>query len=120
MKKQRILRRVILAELMAAVSLTALLLRPKTEDFSLLYSSTEEVDRDYIKWVDFQVTAEALQKVEGSFHGSDFVKERTGVDNVCERAALCACGPGGKLIVKKCARDGMTIAIAKREWRIRF
>ena len=65
-------------------------------------------------------SAEALQKVEGSFHGSDFVKERTGVDNVCERAALCACGPGGKLIVKKCARDGMTIAIAKREWRIRF
>lgn len=62
MKKQRILRRVILAELVAAVSLTALLLRPKTEDFSLLYSSTEEVDRDYIKWVDFQVTAEALQK----------------------------------------------------------
>ena len=62
MKKQRILRRVILAELVAAVSLTALLLRPKTEDFSLLYSSTEEVDRDYIKWVDFQVTAEALRK----------------------------------------------------------
>lgn len=65
-------------------------------------------------------SAGELMEVEGSFHGSDFVKERTGADNVCERAALRACGPGGRLILQKNAQDGMTIAIAKREWRIRF
>lgn len=65
-------------------------------------------------------TAEQLQKVEGSFHSSEFVKENIGVDNVCERAALLACGQGGKLIYEKHAEDGMTIAITKREWRIAF
>lgn len=65
-------------------------------------------------------TAEQLQNVEGAFHTSAFVKEQIGVDNVCERAALMACGPGGKLIFRKHAEDGMTIAIAKREWRLVF
>ena len=56
--------------------------------------------------------------MEGSFTGSDFVKRTIGVDNVCERAALRACENGGTLIVKKEAEDGMTLAIAKRDWRI--
>lgn len=64
-------------------------------------------------------TAEQLQDVEGDFRTSVFVYEKVGVDNVCERAALKACG-GGKLIYKKHAEDGMTIAIAKREWRVAF
>ena len=51
---------------------------------------------------------------------SDFVKEQVGVDNVCERAALKACGCEGKLIYKKHSEDGMTIAIAKREWSVGF
>lgn len=65
-------------------------------------------------------TAEQLHKVEGSFQSSSFVKEQVGVDNVCERAALKACGSEGKLIYGKHAEDGMTIALAKREWRIVF
>lgn len=65
-------------------------------------------------------TAEELQKVEGYFQASDFVKEQVGVDNVCERAALKACEPKGKLIYEKHAEDGMTIAIAKREWSVVF
>lgn len=65
-------------------------------------------------------TVEQLQNVEGSFHTSPFVKKQIGVDNVCERAALMACGPGGKLVFRKHAEDGMTIAIAKREWRVVF
>ena len=44
--------------------------------------------------------------------------EQVGVDNVCERAALKACGAGGELIAKKCAEHGMTLAIAKRKWRV--
>jgi len=65
-------------------------------------------------------TAGQLLQVEGSFSASEFVKEQVGVDNVCERAALCACRDGGSLVYKKHAEDGMTIAIAKREWRVGF
>lgn len=65
-------------------------------------------------------TAEELERMEGNFHGSDFVRKQTGVDNVCERAALLCCGAGGILIREKCSEDGMTLAVAKREWRVDF
>lgn len=65
-------------------------------------------------------TAEQLQQLEGDFSASDFVRKQIGVDNVCERAALFACQDGGSLVYKKHAENGMTIAIAKREWRIGF
>lgn len=68
----------------------------------------------------FTFTAKQLQEVEGHFLGSEFVKQQVGVDNVCERAALKACGKFGTLIYKKYAEDGMTIAIAKRKWSIVF
>ena len=58
--------------------------------------------------------AAALQAVEGDFTESAFVAEVTGVSNVCERAAMCAAGPGAQLIKKKTARDGMTLAWARR------
>lgn len=51
--------------------------------------------------------------MEGDFQKSDFVKQTVGVDNVCERAALKACGSGGQLISHKYAEDGITIAVAK-------
>ena len=63
-------------------------------------------------------TAQELLEQKGDFSASDFVKEQVGVDNVCERAALAAAGNGGKLIYKKHAENGMTIAIAKREWSV--
>ena len=65
-------------------------------------------------------SAEELRGVKGTFHSSGFVREKTGVDNVCERAALKACGCGGKLIYEKHGADGMTIAVAKRDWSVRF
>lgn len=86
-------------------------------------------------------TAEELQQVQGTFQESPFVLSQVGVGNVCERAALKACGelwaPGagrrkgtvcgaggsgkkGTLVLPKHAEDGMTIAIAKREWRVCF
>lgn len=64
--------------------------------------------------------AEDLRKAEGAFTGSAFVEKTTGVDNVCERAAILAAGKGGELVFKKTARDGMTAAVAKREWRVKF
>ena len=68
----------------------------------------------------FTYTAEELMCVEGVFHKSEFVKKQVGVDNVCERAAMKLCEPKGKLIYEKQAEDGMTIAIAKREWSVSF
>ena len=62
--------------------------------------------------------AEELLAVPGEFTGSDFVRERTGVDSVCERAAVLA--SGGHLTRKKSARDGMTFALAAYEEVISF
>ncbi len=60
-----------------------------------------------------------LQSAEGAFQSSDFVREVTGVDNVCERSAVYASGKG-KLIAGKRAGGGVTTAFAVKEWRIRF
>ncbi len=56
-------------------------------------------------------SADRLNKVEGDFDGSGFVSEVTGVDNVCERSAVAE---GGRLIVRKEAYDGVTLAVAIR------
>ena len=67
-----------------------------------------------------KVTAlEQLRAVPGEFTGSDFVKATTGVDSVCERAAVLASGYG-PLIQKKTAANGMTFALAQYEEAIRF
>ena len=58
--------------------------------------------------------AKLLKKAKGSFTSSGFVEETVGVDNVCERAAVLGAGNGAELILRKTAKDGMTIAIAKR------
>ena len=63
-------------------------------------------------------SAEELKAVPGDFTASAFVKETTGVDSVCERAAVLA--SGGTLVVKKAAKNGMTFALAKQEEAIRF
>ena len=63
---------------------------------------------------------EQLQAVEGVFHGSPFVAQTVGVDNVCERAALAACGHGGVLVLEKQAENGVTLAVAKRPRQIRW
>ena len=54
--------------------------------------------------------AEVLMAQEGNFSSSEFVKDTTGTDNVCERAIVAA---GGRVIVKKMAKYGMTVAIGK-------
>ena len=65
-------------------------------------------------------SAGELSGISGDFSSSEFVRKTVGVDNICERAALLACGHKGELAVKKCARDGMTVAVAKKEWRVDF
>ena len=62
MKKQKILRRLVLAGMMTVMCTAAVLLKREKEPFFLLPSLTEEVEEDFIKWVDFNVTAEALDR----------------------------------------------------------
>lgn len=64
-------------------------------------------------------TEEELLKVSGEFTASSFVKKITGVDNVCERSAVLGSG-SGTLVQKKKAADGVTTAVAAREWRVHF
>lgn len=66
----------------------------------------------------FTYTAEELNRVGACVHSSEFVKAQVGVDNVCERAAFAGCGANGTLIYEKQAFDGMTIAIAERNWSV--
>lgn len=57
-------------------------------------------------------SAEELSAAAGEFTPSAFVKEVTGVDNVCERAAVLGAGAGSTLLVKKSVYDGITFAAA--------
>ncbi len=59
-------------------------------------------------------SAEELNQVPGIFTESAFVKSITGVDNVCERAALLGAGKKSRLLVKKQALDGVTVAVAAK------
>lgn len=63
-------------------------------------------------------SAEELQAIPGTFTGSGFVRKITGVDNVCERAALAA--SGGALWIKKQSASGVTCACAGKEWSVEF
>ena len=69
------------------------------------------------RWPVHFYTAQQLRDVAGDFTPSDFVRSVTGVDNVCERAALL---DAEKLIVQKTARDGVTVAVAAEHWEVRF
>ena len=67
-------------------------------------------------------TSEQLSRVPGIFSASDFVRNVTGVDCVCERSAVClAMNHTGKeplLLEKKHSLDGVTAALALRQGKI--
>lgn len=67
-------------------------------------------------------TAQELLTVDGAFTSSEFVRSVTGVDNVCERAALLGGMSRGEaeLIVKKNSGNGVTVAIAEIPFAVRF
>lgn len=72
--------------------------------------------------LDFQTfSPEQLKQIPGDFSESSFVEENIGVGNVCERAAVCAQrGEKSHLILPKTAENGMTLAIAEKEWSVTF
>ena len=53
----------------------------------------------------------------GDFTPSPFVESVTGVDNVCERAAMLG---AERLLVRKCAKNGVTVAVAAEAWEVDF
>ncbi|MCM1577809.1 MAG: cobalamin biosynthesis protein [Ruminococcus sp.] len=63
-------------------------------------------------------SAEELMKTEGEFASSDFVMERTGTDNVCERSAVVH--SGGRLVLPKYAGKGVTVAAAEIPIKLDF
>ena len=62
-------------------------------------------------------SAQALQAVPGNFTKSEFVSSVTGVDNVCERAAMMQ---AQTLLVAKTALDGVTVAVGLEHWEVHF
>ena len=54
-------------------------------------------------------TAKVLSGQEGEFSASEFVEHTVGVDNVCERSAVAG---GGKILLGKQMKNGMTLALA--------
>lgn len=64
-------------------------------------------------------TGEELLEAPGEFTPSSFVRSVTGVDNVCERSAVLG-AEKGVLIQKKTGENGVTTALAVKDWRIRF
>ncbi|MDO5141932.1 MAG: cobalamin biosynthesis protein [Eubacteriales bacterium] len=70
-------------------------------------------------WTLRTFSAEELRAVPGDFTASAFVARTVGVDNVCERAAVRAAA-GGRLLRRKTAQDGVTVALAAQPWRAQF
>ncbi len=60
-------------------------------------------------------SSQQLMQVQGTVSTSQFVMDVTGVDTVCERAALYH---GGTLLVPKTVGNGVAIAVAQMPWRV--
>ncbi len=98
----------------------------KNQVYAICSIDKKQDEAGFLQWSSLEripfitYSAEELEAVTGDFEVSEFVKSQVGVDNVCERAALRGCGINGKLVYRKHAYDGMTIAVAKRDWRVSF
>jgi len=62
-------------------------------------------------------SAAQLAALEGDFTPSERVLRITGVDNVCERAAMVG---ADRLVVRKTALSGVTVALGLEGWTARF
>ena len=68
-------------------------------------------------WPTAFYSAEELRSLKGQFTPSERVLRVTGVDNVCERAAMMG---AQRLVVRKTAHNGVTVALAEERWEARF
>ena len=58
-------------------------------------------------------SADILSVMPGVYEGSAFVKQTTGVDNVCERSVMAA--GADRVLIRKQASNGMTLAVGIRK-----
>lgn len=72
-------------------------------------------------------TAEELIQAPGEYEASPFVETVTGVDNVCERAAMRKAWEENhdiqkeeSMIIEKTKKEGITLALVKRDWSVEF
>jgi len=65
-------------------------------------------------------SAEELNAAEGNFEPSDFVRQTTGTDNVCERSAMLAAGKDAVPVMHKTVFHGVTIAAVQKRYVVRF
>lgn len=65
-------------------------------------------------------SSQKLNAIKGEFSDSEFVKKITGVGNVCERSAVAGAGADGTLLIRKQAKNGVTIAAAIQKITLRF
>lgn len=82
----------------------------------------EEGLLEFCKKYDLKLTtysAEQLEKAQGTYMESDYVKSVTGIGNVCERAARLGSN-NGTVIQKKYAENGVTVSIARKDWSVEF
>lgn len=82
--------------------------------------SEEKAILDFSKKYDIRFmtfTPDQLDKVDGEFDSSDFVKKTVGVGNVCERASSLA---GDRVIIKKQKLGGVTAALSVLNWGVKF
>lgn len=63
-------------------------------------------------------SAGELRQVPGEFTSSAFVSRVAGVDNVCERSAVCV--SGGSLCCRKYASEGVTMAAAVKDFALNW
>ena len=74
---------------------------------------------EYLKVPFITYSENELKDADGVFEKSEFVEKITGVDNVCERAAVLS-ARGGELIIKKRKKNGMTMAAAVEKWKVTY
>lgn len=60
-----------------------------------------------------------LNKIQGQFSNSDFVKKVAGVDTVCERAAIMG-SESKRLIINKTVVNSVTVAAAADDYEVKF
>ena len=78
----------------------------------------QKLSKDWgIPFITFE--EEELNHAEGESTSSEFVKTVTGVNNVCERSAVLG-AEQGRLIKNKTGRNGVTTALALRNWEVHF
>lgn len=67
----------------------------------------------------YTYSSEELNKIEGNFSNSNFVKSITGIDSVCERAAVMGSN-SKKLLIKKTVINSVTVAVCLDDYVVDF